>query len=215
MGQGWASCSLQQPIFLTSPVLFSTLICKRFVSLGFCLFTLHYSWAFPRGFRAGMSLLVAVTVWTSLCWSLLVFAEDISQWKSALCCRSKELEIWKKGSRRVCGSVPSICLILADLKELLSSVWLPHSSPACECSVPVPSAWLVALGPEPHIQTHPGSWRPGAVLFPLPSISSPSFPRSGMTVTQLWTAPTPTDSCHLLESHLLSLRTPRVKNSLH
>lgn len=96
-----------------------------------------------------------------------------------------------KGCRRLCGAVPSVCLTLADLQELLSSVWLSLSSLACEFSVPVPSAWL---DPAPHTQPPSGCWRPGAALPPLPNIPPHSFPMSGITLIPLWTAPTPTNS---------------------
>lgn len=159
----------------------------------FLCFIFHV--ALPRVFRAGLSLLVAATIWTSLCcWSLLEFAADISQQVNQCCAvEAKSYEIWKKGYGRVCRSVPSVCPTLADLKELLSSVSLPHSSLACECSFPVPSAWLwlwlwflpsVALDPDPHTQSHSGLRRPEKVLLPFPNISACSFPMSGMTVIQ-------------------------------
>lgn len=78
-------------------------------------------------------------VTAGLCW------RHFSGSKSVLCWEAKSYEIWKKGYGRVCRSVPSICLTLADLKDLLSSVWLPHSSLAWRYSFPVSSAWLVAL----------------------------------------------------------------------
>lgn len=50
--------------------------------------------ALPRVFRAGLSLLVAATVWTSLCWSLLEFGEDISQQANQRCAEeAKSYEI--------------------------------------------------------------------------------------------------------------------------
>lgn len=53
----------------------------------FLHFIIHV--AFPRGFREGLSLLMAVIVWTSLRWSLLAFAEDISQGANP-CCVEKQ-----------------------------------------------------------------------------------------------------------------------------
>lgn len=167
MGQG-----LSELLLSSSPFCPSVLSClahwsARSLSVWvFLQFIIHV--AFPSRFRAGLSLLVAVTVWTSSCWSLLAFAEDISQWVNQCCAvEAKSNEIWQKGYGRVCRSVPSIFLPLEIWKTCWARCGCP-TPPCLQMLSPCPLCLAGASGCSfyPHTQSYSGSGGQKQFYFP-------------------------------------------------